>query len=118
MRPMSAAVNGLRSSTLAHMRHAPRNTGEGSGFRRCGIDDRLDLGDGVGGESALAGVLPHQLLVRGDVHAVDLVTGDEALLPLDLGAELVKDAAGLLRDRLQLLGGELTRSRNLALYDV
>src|SRR3990170_2139178 len=93
--PTSRAVNSLRSSTRAHTCHVPRNTREGSGFRRCRIDYRLDLGDGVGREPALAGVLTHQLL--------------------DLGAELVKDTARLLRDRLQLLGGELARSRPLSL---
>src|ERR1700704_4984167 len=42
------------------------------------------LHDGVGGESAFAGVLLYRFLVGGVVDAVDLVAGDVALDPLHI----------------------------------
>ena len=48
-----------------------------------GVDDRVHGRDDVGGKSAEASVLPHQVRVVGDVDAVDLVVGDVALDPLD-----------------------------------
>jgi len=43
------------------------------------IDNRANLGDAVGGEAPLPGVLADGFFVRGDVDAVDLVVGDVAV---------------------------------------
>src|SRR5207247_2484121 len=47
--------------------------------------------------------------------AVDLVVGDEALLPLDVRPHLVQNGARLVGDALQLFRGQLSRARDLAL---
>src|SRR4051794_40570644 len=86
-------------------------------LRRGRVDDRPDPRDAVGGEPALPGVLAHRLLVRREVHAVDLVVGDVALDPLDLRPHPPQDAAGLLRDGLELLGGQLPGAGDLSLDD-
>src|SRR5207237_9975980 len=83
-----------------------------------GIDDALDLGDLVGGETALLRVLAHHLLARGEVHAVDLVAGDVALHPLDLRPQTLEHVARFLRDCLQLVGAELAGAGDLALDEV
>src|SRR5206468_77935 len=72
----------------------------------------------VGRESALAGVLLDQLLVRGDVHAVNLVVGDVAVQPLDARAQPVQDAAGLLREGLKVPLAHSPRVRDVPLDEV
>jgi hypothetical protein len=64
-------------------------------FRRRRVDDRLHLGDLVGGETALARVLADRLLVGGDVDAEGLVFHHVAVDPLDLRADLAQGRAGL-----------------------
>src|SRR5262249_20364487 len=49
-----------------------------------------------------------------DVHTVDLVLGDVAVQPLDLGAELFEDTARFLGDGLQLLRLKVPGAGNLA----
>ena len=51
---------------------------------------------------ALPRVFADDLLVGREIDAVNLVARDVALHPLDLRAELVQDAAGFLRDPLEL----------------
>ncbi len=65
----------------------------GLGFGSGGIDDAADLGDLVGGEAALLGVLSDHLLVGSDVDAVNLVVHDVAVEPLDLRAHTAEDTA-------------------------
>lgn len=50
-------------------------------------------------------------LVGSDVNAVDFVLGHVAVNPLNLGAELVEDTAGCLRDGLKLLQAQLSGDR-------
>ena len=107
---------------LAATRRA-RNGGRGAagsgrgGVGGGGVDDGADERDLVGGEAAHLGVFVDGGLVGGDVDAIDLVAGDEALDPLELGADGGDDAAGLLGDGLKLVGGEIAGSRDLALDD-
>src|SRR4030095_7393485 len=78
---------------------------------RCGrIDYRSDLRDLVRREPAQPGVLAHRCFVRGDVDTVGLVVGDVTLNPLDLWTHGLEDIARLLRDGLQLRGGQLSDS--------
>src|SRR6267143_6736129 len=69
------------------------------------VDHRPNASDLVGREPSLLGVSPHGVLVRRDVHTVDLVIGDVALEPLDLRAHVLEDPARFLRNRLELLSG-------------
>ena len=57
--------------------------------------------DLVGREAAAAGVLEEDVLVRRHVDAVDLVVGDVALQPADLGPEVADHLVGLLADVVQ-----------------
>ena len=70
----------------------------GFGGRR--VDDVPHLRNAVRGEASLARVFAHHLFVGRDVDAVDLVVGDVALQPLNLGPEVAQHRAGLLRDGL------------------
>ena len=83
-----------------------------------GVDYGADLCDGVCREAALGGVFADGGFVRGDVDAVDLVVCDVALEPLDLRAEGAEDAAGGLRDGLQLFRGELAGVGDFAFDNV
>src|SRR5579884_1554321 len=82
------------------------------------IDDSAHFGNAVGRKSSLPGMLPDHLGIRSDVDAVDFVIGDVALHPLNLRTEVAQHGAGLLRNLLQLLGGETSRSRQFPLDDV
>src|SRR5882672_7808244 len=82
------------------------------------IDRAQDLADPVGGEAALGRVLAHHLLVGRHVHAVDLVSGDVAVDPLDLRAQALQHAARLLGDTAQLLLRQLAGAGDLALDQV
>src|SRR5579863_2879221 len=77
-------------------------------FGGCGIDDRGDLGNSICGEAALGGMFADQRLVGCNVDAVDFVLGHVAVNPLNFGTEFAQDAAGGLRDGLQLLWGEFS----------
>ena len=70
---------------------------------------------GEAGEAAALCVLAHGRLVRRDVDAVDLVARDVALDPLYLRPHLAQHAAGLLRNSLQLLRGQIARAGYFAL---
>src|ERR1700722_5735431 len=83
-----------------------------------GVDDRSYLGDAIGREAALLGMGANGGLVRRDVDAVDLVVGDVAVQPLDLGAQLTQHSARRLRDGLQLGGRKLARIGDFALDHV
>src|SRR5580704_6888955 len=87
------------------------------GFGGGGVDDAANLGDAVGGEAALAGVLADHLFVGRDVDAVDFVVGDVAMKPLDLGTEIAQDGAGFFSDGLRLLGRYCTDTWNFAFND-
>ena len=50
-----------------------------------GVDDGPYLGDAIGGKAAHLGVAADGFFIRSDVDAVDLVVGDVAMQPLDLG---------------------------------
>ena len=88
------------------------------GFRLVGfsggrVDDRSDLTDLVGRESAEFGMLPDEIFVRRDVDAVDLVISDIALKPLDFGSKLVQHGTGGLRYPLKIGGAEFACARNV-----
>src|SRR5260370_1177201 len=83
-----------------------------------GVDHGADLGDTVGREAALPSVLTHELLAGGDVHAIDLVRGHEALHPLDLRPQPTQHGTRLLGDGLELGLRQLARPRDLPLDDV
>src|ERR1700749_1748738 len=81
-----------------------------SSFCRRGVYHALYFGDAVGGEAAALGVLAHGRLVRRDVDAVDLVSRDVTLDPLNLRPHLPQHPAGLLRDALQLFRRHVARA--------
>src|SRR6266511_4011250 len=83
--------------------------------RRGRVDDGPYLGDPVGREAPTLGMLANQLLVRRQVHTIDLVVGHEALHPLDLRTELLQHAAGLLGDPLQCFRRQAACSREFTL---
>jgi len=118
--PYHPTSGSWRDPDLAATRRL-RNGGRGSagsgrgGVGGGGVDDGADERDLVGGEAAHLGVFVDGGLVGGDVDAVDLVAGDEALDPLELGADGGDDAAGLLGDGLKLVGGEIAGSGDLTL---
>src|SRR5882762_4791420 len=82
------------------------------------IDDRLDFRDRIGGEAAFSCMLANELFVGRDVDAVNLDIGDVAVDPLNLRAELAKNAAGRLGYRLQLLRRHLAGTGDFAFDDV
>ena len=63
-------------------------------------------------ENLPGGRVRDQPLIGGDVDAVDLVVGDETFKPLHLWTKLLENAAGLLRDSLELLRGQFTGAGN------
>src|SRR6185437_2156004 len=93
--------------------------GEGSAelFGAGGIDARAHLRHLVGGKAAASGVLPNEGFVRGDVDAVDLVVGDEALDPLDPGPEVAQHAARGGGDSLPIGCREFPGAGDLAFDD-
>src|SRR5262249_41526553 len=80
-----------------------------------GVDHPGDRRDAVRREAAAAGVLVDDVLVGGDVDAVDLVVGDVALLPPDLRPEAREHLVRLLADGPQLVVAELPGTRQVAL---
>src|ERR1035437_4605201 len=88
---------------------------QSSTFRGGRTDDRPDGGDSIGRKPSLAGVFAHHLFIRCDVEAGYLVVGDETFQPLHLWTKLLENAAGLLRDGLELLRGQFAGAGNLAL---
>jgi hypothetical protein len=82
------------------------------------IDDGFHLGDGIGWKAALGGMIADHLLIGGIVDAVNLVAGDIAVDPLDLGAKGAEHSAGSLGDSLELIGGQLPRAGDLAFDNV
>src|SRR5262245_2915292 len=60
--------------------------------RAGGVDDGAHARDAVGGEAAGRGVLADRLFAVRAVHAIDLVAGDVALDPLDVGAHRCQHA--------------------------
>src|SRR5271166_5834335 len=89
-----------------------------SSLRGRGIDDRSDLGNTIRREASLAGMFADELLVGRIVDAVDLVIGDIAVHPLNLGAEVLEYTARFLRDALQLFRRKLSGARQFALDHV
>lgn len=81
------------------------------------IDDRPNLRDAVGGETALLRVLPDSVFIRRDVDAVNFVVGNVAVNPLNLRAHVSQYAARLLGNGLQLLWRQLSHFRNVSLDD-
>jgi hypothetical protein len=63
-------------------------------FASGGIDDRPDFRNPVGGEATHLGVLADHGFIGRDVDAIDLVVGDEALNPLNLGPQLMQYSTG------------------------
>ena len=88
-----------------------------SGFGGGGVDDGLDDADGVGGEATLGSVAADYLFVGGDVDAVELVLGDIGVEPLDVGADMANDGAGLLGGCCELSWGEISEVGHVALDD-
>ena len=86
----------------------------GSGTRR--VDHGTDLSDAVGREAAVVRVLLDQIFARGRVNAIDLVAGDVRMDPLDIGPELIENAARLLRSGHQVIRRHISRSGNITLY--
>ena len=89
-----------------------------SGFGCCGVDDAADLSNRVRWESPLSGMFPDEILVRRNVDAVDLVSGDIAVDPLNLGTEPAEDAAGGFGDGFELVVREFSSAGDFALDDV
>jgi hypothetical protein len=91
--------------------------------RRWWVDDGADQGDLVGGEPGGRDFFrpracrrwPRRGRCRRSRPCLDPVWGDEALDPLELGADAGDDAPGLLGDGSELVGGEVAGSGHLAL---
>jgi hypothetical protein len=79
---------------------------------------RAHGGNAFRGKSGALRVLADELLVCGEVYAVDLVVRDEALDPLDVGSELIEDDSGRRRRFVQLVSAERPDSGNRALDHV
>lgn len=75
------------------MRSAGAGPKEWLCFRCRRINNPPHLRNAICGKPALLRVLAHHCLVRGYVDAIDLVVGHVALVPLDLGAEILQDSA-------------------------
>src|SRR5262245_23949089 len=71
-----------------------------------GIDHGPHRGNAVRREARAPCVLADELLVFGEVHAIDLVACDEALNPLNVRAELVEGGIGLRRRGVQRVTSE------------
>src|SRR6266849_801939 len=71
-------------------------------FSGRGIDDRHDRRNAICGKAALLRVLPNRFLIWSDIDAINLVSSDVALQPLNLRTHLAEDATRLLRDCLEL----------------
>ena len=63
-------------------------------------------------------MLAHHLFIGRDVDAVNLVLGHEAFHPLNLWSHVLEDAAGLLRDGLELCRFQVSRAGDFAFDDV
>ena len=63
-------------------------------------------------------MLPHYLLVRRNVDAINLVLDYVAVQPLDLRSELVQNSAGLLLDGDHLFRRYISDVRNVAFDEV
>src|SRR5229473_7729788 len=63
-------------------------------LRSCGVNNGFDLGDLICWEPTETSMLKHQLLIRSDVDAIELVVGHIALNPLNLRSHLVQHIAG------------------------
>ena len=87
-------------------------------LRRGGIDDCGHERDAVCREPAETGMLLNQHLTRSAIDAIDPVPGYEALLPLDVEAKLAQGAARGLRDRLELIRSEFSRTWNITFNNV
>lgn len=93
------------SEALSHYRSGEWY-GRGSGLAGCGVDDGLDGGDDVDGESAVGSVTADELFAGRDVDAEEFVGGDEGLDPLNLRANSSENRAGGLRRGSELFGSE------------
>ena len=105
------------SECLLNSRGASGHRGRGRRPHR-GIDHRPHRGNPVRGKTSALGVLADQLLVLREVDAVDLVVGDEAVDPLNVGSENVEGDAGPRRRGVQRVTIERADSGNGALDDV
>src|SRR5712692_10470598 len=81
------------------------------------IDHGADLGDLAGGKSADLRVLADDGFILGEIDAKGLVSGDEALDPLDVGTELMQRLVGFRRRPAQLLALQAADLGNIPLDD-
>src|SRR5262249_24030549 len=88
------------------------------GRRHGGVDDRTDVGNARRGKTGPPRVLANELLVRGEVDAVDLVSRHVDLDPLDVGAELLEGGTRPHRPSMQLVSRERPDSENRTLDHV
>src|SRR6266850_7138139 len=79
-----------------------------------GIDDRHDRRNAICGKAALLRVLPNRLFIWSDIDAINLVSSDVALQPLNLGTHPAQDATRLLRDCLELCSRKLPGARDVS----
>jgi hypothetical protein len=75
-------------------------------LRGCGINHSPNLRNPVGREPAELGVFANGALIRGDVHAVNLVVRDVTMHPLNLRAHSPNNAA--MRDYIELTKPRIT----------
>src|SRR5210317_2296438 len=67
-----------------------------SGFSGGWVDDLADSTNAIGRETALFSVFYYGHFVRSNVDAINLVGGNVAFHPLNLGSHLFQDTAGFL----------------------
>jgi hypothetical protein len=86
-------------------------------FRACRVEQPAHGGDAIGRNACALGVFPDGLLVRSQVHAVDLVAGHVAVEPLDLGTHSLQNTDRLLGNFPQLRVSKISGSRDFAFDD-
>ena len=71
-------------------------------LRACRVEKPAHGGDAIGRKAYTPGVFLDGRLVRGEIDAVDLVAGNVAMEPLDLGTHSLQNVDRLLGDFTQL----------------
>ena len=78
------------------------------------IDDGFDLGDGIGWEAALLGVIADRVFVFGVVNADDPIVDDIALDPVDAHWHVIDDLARFGRGTLKVRLGHAPGTGDVA----
>src|SRR5688572_4749489 len=86
------------------------------GSRR--IDHIPDLRNAIGRKAATLGVLAYRFLIGSDVNAIELVSRDVAVQPLNLRSHALEGVTGFLGNSLQLALRPVPGSLDISLNNV